>query len=220
MKLIYFFYVIIRTDFDANDYMKLTRLNIESSSGKVAEKIEEMMGVKHLMLVYEGEITQKITTAFTLLAENAMNKSSEDRMVARKVFHIMVESLQNIGKHADDKETGQALDIGAGLFIVGEDEESYIIVSGNAISNEKIMHLKNILTKVNTLDPEELKGLKQKQLIEGTFIKTDGAGVGLIDIARKIGRQIEYHFEPINDKASFLLLKIKINKVAAIKKAI
>src|SRR5665647_4026 len=49
-----------------------------------------------ITLVYEGEITHQITKAFTSLTESNMAKEEESNAVQRKVFHVMVECLQNI----------------------------------------------------------------------------------------------------------------------------
>ena len=42
-----------------------------------------------------------------------------------------------------------------------------------------------------------------------------GAGLGFIDIARKTGSPLEYHFEPLDDKNSFFLLKTSISRNSA-----
>ena len=60
-----------------------------------------------ITLVYEGEVTHQITKAFTSLTETNMQKDEEANSTQKKVFHVMVECLQNISKHADNLETEQ-----------------------------------------------------------------------------------------------------------------
>jgi len=60
------------------------------------------MKAHEITLVYEGEITHQITKAFTSLTESDMAKDDEAGSVQRKVFHVMVECLQNISKHAEN----------------------------------------------------------------------------------------------------------------------
>jgi hypothetical protein len=50
---------------------------------------------------------------------------------------------------------------------------------------------------------------------ETAISEKGGAGLGFIDIARKTGNPLEYHFEPIDEKNSFFLLKTSINKNTA-----
>ena len=63
--------------------------------------VYSQMQEREITLVYEGEITHQITKAFTSLAEMEMAKEEEESTVQRKVFHVMVECLQNVSKHAD-----------------------------------------------------------------------------------------------------------------------
>ena len=71
------------------------------------------MRAHEIKLVYEGRVTQQITKAFIALAEAQMEENSETSDVQRKVFHVMVECLQNISRHADeyedDRQTGWCL---------------------------------------------------------------------------------------------------------------
>ena len=61
-------------------------------------EIYASMRAHEVTLVYEGEITHQLTKAFTSLAELDMAKSDEDGAVQKKVFHVMVECLQNISR--------------------------------------------------------------------------------------------------------------------------
>ncbi len=149
-------------------------------------------------LVYEGEITHQITKAFTSLAENNMDRISEDLSVKKKVFHVMVECLQNLSKHSEDNEGGGlGTNSGNGIFVVGrlgENNEDYHVITGNPIENDKIPDLKELLDKINQLDKEGLKEFYKKQMREGSLSDKGGAGLGLIDIARKTGEKLDYHF--------------------------
>ena len=42
--------------------------------------------------------------------------------------------------------------------------------------------------------------------------KKGGAGLGFIDIARKSGNKLEYHFEKINDDYYFFIINSQISK--------
>src|SRR3989339_1778671 len=63
------------------------------------------MKEQRVQLVYEGEITHQITKAFTSLTETNMELDAESQSTQKKVFHVMVECLQNVGKHADCLES-------------------------------------------------------------------------------------------------------------------
>jgi len=164
------------------------------------------MRAHEINLVYEGKVTHQITKAFIALAEAQMEEDEEALRVQRTVFHVMVESLQNISRHADEYETGETVYSGKGIFMVSNTEDSYCITTGNAINNEKIPGLKEMLIQINGLDDQNLKTLYMKQMKEGRLSEKGGAGLGFIDIRRKTGEQLDYHFLPISDSVSFFLL--------------
>lgn len=166
-------------------------------------------------LVYEGEITHQITKAFTSLAENNMERLSEDLTVKKKVFHVMVECLQNLTKHSEDLNTNDTPFAGNGVFIVGKLNNIYHVITGNPINKEGIDDLKAMLDKINSLDKESLKELYKQQMKDGALSEKGGAGLGLIDIARKTGEKLEYHFEEMDEKRAFFLLKTSVVKTQA-----
>jgi hypothetical protein len=171
------------------------------------------MKTHEISLVYEGEITHQITKAFTSLTESNMAREEESGQVQRKVFHVMVECLQNISKHAEDFGTNDFLYSGRGIFMVSKGETEYTVTTGNAVDNSKIDDMKAMLEKINSMDKEELNELYKKQIKEGRLSEKGGAGLGFIDIKRKTGKRLEYHFLPIDDDISFFLLTSTIPRV-------
>lgn len=170
------------------------------------------MKAHEISLVYEGEITHQITKAFTSLAESNMAKEEESGSVQRKVFHVMVECLQNISKHADDVTDNDFLYSGRGIFMVSKGDSEYTVTTGNAVDNGKIDDLTKMLESINALDKEELNEMYKKQIKEGRLSDKGGAGLGFIDIKRKTGKPLEYHFLPINESISFFLLTSTISR--------
>lgn len=178
---------------------------------KLVDDFHRTMMEYNLNLVYEGEVDQSITKAFTALAEKNLSENNADKSTVRKVYHVMVECLQNIYKHADgvpanDEKKSQ------GIFIVGHDEGGYVVCTGNPIANDKVEGIKNMLDKINGLEPEEVKSLYKTQIREGVLSEKGGAGLGFIDISRKTGSKLEYKFETIDEISSFFILKTYIAK--------
>ena len=172
---------------------------------------EEMVN-NGFSLVYEGEFNHQITKMFTSMAERDMDKTNEEKAVKRRVFHVMVECLQNISKHADDFTSNEYLFSGRGIFLVSKNEDEYSVTTGNAVENDRIEELTEMLESINRMDKEELKQLYKRQMKEGRLSDKGGAGLGFIDIKRKTGKELEYHFLPISDDTSFFLLTSTISR--------
>ena len=70
--------------------------------------------------------------------------------------------------------------------------------------------LESRLEKLNNSSPKDLKHLFLKQMIEGELNEKGGAGLGLIDIARKSGNKLYYHFVPYDSNRYFFILGVTI----------
>jgi len=167
------------------------------------------MKANEITLVYEGEITHDITKAFTSLTETSMDKEEESSSTQRKVFHVMVECLQNISKHAEPTKEYREK---KGVFLIHKTEEFYGVTTGNIISVDKIEELKESLDYINSLDKEGLKKLHKEKIRGGILSEKQGAGLGLIDIAKKTGNPLGYNFLEIDKVTSFFILTSKIQR--------
>jgi len=165
-----------------------------------------------ITLVYEGEVNQTITKAFSSLTERSMNEDNVSSGSIKRVYHVMVECLQNICKHADDAEMKDNGLTGNGIFVVGQSEDSYTITTGNNVSNSRIDELSEMLNKLNKMDRNEVKEFYKKAILDSKLSDRGGAGLGFIDIVKRTGNEIDFHFEPIDDNTSFFILVSKINK--------
>lgn len=169
------------------------------------------MKANEIKIVYEGVITHQIIKAFIALSEAQMEQTSEPARVQRIVFHIMVECLQNISKHAcsvDENESEKS----RGIFLVGSQPDFYCITTGNIVLAENIPKLKGALDQVNNLNKDELTELYKYQMKEGRLSEKGGAGLGLIDMGRKTGNPLEYYFLTISDIYSFFVLTIRVSR--------
>lgn len=170
------------------------------------------MKEKEITLIYEGEITHDITLAFTKMTEDNLSKHDEESSVQRKVYHVMIECLQNITKHAGNTNENNQSSVGKGIFLVGRTDTEYSITSGNAIENSKLEKLSSFIDQINTLNKSELDNLYAKQIVEGTLSEKGGAGLGLIDIVRKTGRKLKYQFLHVDKDFSFFILTSYISR--------
>lgn len=170
---------------------------------------KDMTG-KKLNLVFEGEFTQEITKSVLAMTERNMDSYHEETGVKKKVFNVMVECLQNICKHSGTVKDPDK--IGRAVFMVGQEENGYFICTGNYIFSDKVEGLKAKLMEVNSLDKDGLKELYKALIRNGNLADHGGAGLGLIDMARKASSKLEYDFEKVSDTVSFYSLLIHVQR--------
>ncbi len=178
---------------------------------KFIYELHKIMQTQDLILIYEGEFTQDITKAVLSMAERNMDSSGEESSVKRKVFNVMVECLQNISKHAESFDEKSKAKNNA-IFMIGKQEKEYFITSGNIVRKDSVDSLKNKLDKINSLDKSGLKELYKEIIKAGKLSEKGGAGLGLVDMARKSGNKLKFDFEPVNQKFSFFSLQTTIHR--------
>jgi hypothetical protein len=175
-------------------------------------QIHKNMVNNRILLVYEGEINQDITKAFTTMTQKNLDEDELTSVpIKKRVYHVMVECLQNIGKHSDNIESGEPEVPGNGIFMVSRSGEGFNVITGNPIANSKIEEVTTMLNKVNQMDEEEIKAYYKKKILESRISEKGGAGLGFIDIVKKTGNKIEFHFEKLNDLTSFFIVKTLIS---------
>ncbi len=175
----------------------------------------KIMNNERIILSYDGIVSQDILLAFTTLTERRLAQNESNKKVKKIVYHVMVEYLQNIVKHTDSEriefnndEKGSFMK--SGIFVVGRKKDYYFVSSGNLILNSKIDRMINILENLNRMDLDGLNELYKYTLKDTSISERCGAGLGLIDIARKSEASFTYYFERINDKFSFFILNTDI----------
>lgn len=166
-----------------------------------------------ITLAYEGEMNHQLMKIFTNIAMGRMSEDDEKKQVSKKVFHVMIECLQNISKHAFHMNSETREDLNHGILIISKNTDNYLITTGNIVEIKKIEYLKNFLEKVNSLGKKELDNLYKNQLREGRISEKGGAGLGFIDIKRKTGQALDFHFLPVSRTHSFFLFSSSIERI-------
>ena len=169
---------------------------------------------RNIVLDFQGAISQELVVG---MAELLKNKSSQDfgrSIMVKKLFSIFIEMAQNIALysaerlHLDDRHG----DVGAGIIVVTEENKIYTITSGNLVKKEAISKIIEHCQKINGMEKEELRKFYKAQIKSSRERGKKGAGVGLIDIARKSGNAIRYGVIQVDDINSFLVLSVKIHR--------
>jgi len=139
----------------------------------------------------------------------------------RKVFSVFIELTQNINQYSAERDPLNGTDkgVGTGIIIVSEGDDSYTITSGNLVENAQLAQIRDHCDRIKTLDSEGLKKLYKEQIKRPRESGRKGAGVGLIDIARKSRSRLKYKINSIDEHHSFFELAVNIKKENDIGKA-
>lgn len=175
----------------------------------VYEYFKKMQDEK-VILYFKGEITNNLLTSILQLVDDRLERKSEDLKIKKKVFSILLECLQNIYNYQQTHEFNSE-SLQSATLMIKKTQDAYYIITGNYIESEIVESLRERLIKVNSLSTDELKDF-YKEVLSRQRMETinGGAGLGLIDMARKSGEKIDYSFDSINDKHCFYSLQVKV----------
>lgn len=175
----------------------------------VQTMLSDQMVTAGFPLVYKGPLDHESMKFFTSMAKEEIAESCPDKSTQRRIFHVMVEMIQNITKHSATSTTrGQQ---GNGLFVVGGNEKYFYVITGNVIDSDKVRDLEDAIESLNKMNKEELSKLYKTQIRGGELSVKGGAGLGLIDIIRKSENEFGYQFIRIDRDSQFFILKATIN---------
>jgi hypothetical protein len=167
--------------------------------------------IKDISVLFEGQITHQVMKVLTGLVEEQLDEVEDDR-VLRRVYHVMVESLQNINRHAESYEYKGHPYPGMGLVLVAKNSQRFQVTTGNIVENDHVEEISMFLGKLNNMIQDDLDDLYKKQMRDGILSSKGGAGLGFIDIKRKTGNPLDYSFVKIDDDTSFFIFTSTITR--------
>ena len=172
----------------------------------------------NLVLMYEGELNQKILLSMVALLEKKMEVFSETNYIRKKIVNIIIEALQNIIKYEDPVKNGTEIEQRENrpIFMVGKKDDKYLLTWGNSVHKTKVESIREKLEYIAKLDRAGLNEFYQekvKDLVEeGLEIERNSAGLGFIDITKKSGEKIQYDFRDINQDYAYFYQTVGVKR--------
>ena len=167
-----------------------------------------------VVLSFMGSITSEVINNVLENIEKKFSELKEGNIVRKKVYNVLVESLQNLFHHAEevpDIIEGIEDNRKFGLVVIKKSDNGYYIITGNFINANKIKPLKDKIDKINSLSQDELKDMYKFILNHQKLTAKGGGGLGLVDIASKTGHKIDFAFQNINKDYYFFNLDIFVS---------
>ncbi|MCL2665488.1 MAG: SiaB family protein kinase [Defluviitaleaceae bacterium] len=159
------------------------------------------------------------------LAEMVRTHLMHDQLsgnMSKAIFSVFVEQVTNILMYSAEKEKytqppeNKVVDVSIGTVIMGnktDKRDTFFVQTKNAVKNENVVFLSEKIDHLNTMDKSQLRQFyKEKMRCENDSPDSQGAGLGLIEIARRATAPISYSFEPISENLSSFTLYVEITQ--------
>lgn len=169
---------------------------------------------QRIMLSFKGDLSPDLISALLNLVEQKLLITEPEHRIRKRVFNVVMECLQNLYHHNRRVTSADAdatrTDERQGVVMIAHDSSGYSVLTGNYMAKAEVSDLKGRLDQVNGCEPDQLRDLYKSKLGDGKFTSSGGGGLGIIDIARKSGRKLEYGFVPMDNDNTFFSLNVNV----------
>jgi len=165
-----------------------------------------------VIMSFTGPFSQGIIEEIGDALRNYLENKNNSRGNIFKVFSVFIEQTQNIKNYAYQlpEQKDQEKILLSGILNIGHKEDNYFVSSGNLVKKADVENLENRLSAIQSYNKKELASVYRDKLRNSPENVSGGAGLGLLEMARKASEKIYFDFEKIDENYSFFTLTIKI----------
>lgn len=169
-----------------------------------------LMANQSIITAYLGNFDHFTTTSLLQNFKKRMSDLETSTAINKRIYKIMVESIENIGRHKVSKIVHCEVPSDSAIFLLAKQQNVFYISTGNYIEENKVETLRQKIDTINGFNRTDLKKYYKQVLLESKQNNTIGAGIGLIDIVLKTGKPLKYCFLKISEQYSFFILEATI----------
>lgn len=162
---------------------------------------------KKVLISHVGELDQDKVNSISTVVEAQMENLAVSKSAVKKIFNIVIETLQNICLHGEKDNNGYQMT----FFVIGKVGNEYNIHSGNIVTSAQAERLNRRLNAIKSLNDSDLKKQYMDVLSNGELSSKGGAGLGFLTIALKSGNRMDFEFEALNKDYSLFSLHSKVS---------
>jgi len=178
------------------------------------ENLVSDLDIRGAILYYKGNIDSEVINKALDSVEDKLLSTHENPRLRKKVYNVLVESLQNLYHHADHVPDGFSKAKKPdryGLVLMAKTTRGYRITTCNFVTASRVNDLETKIRKINDSSADEIKELYKDVLNHQEITDKGLGGLGLIDIARKTGNKLGFEFKKYDDAHSVFCLSAEID---------
>lgn len=171
--------------------------------------LRETYNQQNILLCFNGPFSQGLIEEIGLALRRYLQSEAATSSAAIDVFAAYIELTQNIREYALAQNYSENL--ASATIVVGRDQEGrYEISAGNIVEPQDAEKLLERVQALASLDKAQLKAAYKEQLRKPRS-ENEGAGLGLIDLARKASAPISCGIQPIDsEQKTFFSIRVVI----------
>lgn len=175
------------------------------------QQLKKSLEEYKVLICFSGQFSQGIVEQLCDSIKGQVTEGEGTKYNPMKVISIFVEQAQNIInyniKNINHKYYDQLLE--SSIVTIGKSADGFFITSGNIIDSKDLDPLVHKIEFLNSLKPDELKKYYKETMKRDSNVEIErGAGLGLIQMARKAKLPLEYQNYSINDELSYFQINV------------
>jgi len=165
-----------------------------------------------VLISFSGRFSQEIIEELGDAVKKYLETEPLSQTHTYNVFSVFIEQTQNIKNYSAQKSHSPLGDriANSGIVAIGKNETGYFVSSGNLIESTDVPLLVARLKEIVAEDKPGLKKLYKEQMKKTIPPGAAGAGLGLIDMARKASLPVEYSMIKIDEEVFFFTLTVQV----------
>ena len=172
--------------------------------------LTKMLAQQHISLCYSGYLSEEVLAGLADALRSKMAADNQDENVRKRVFSVFIEQVQNVMRYSADRlEDTDGTDHRFGIVTFGV-HDKFFVLTGNRMLTTDAERLRAKLEEIRNLNKEDLRAYYREQLNAPQEEGDKSAGLGLIEIARRVSQPFEFDFILLDDDTSFFCLKAYI----------
>ncbi|MEW5773004.1 MAG: biofilm regulation protein kinase SiaB [Thermodesulfobacteriota bacterium] len=170
--------------------------------------LRETFDQQQIMVCFNGPINAALIQEIGRALRDYLNLQQEKPTAVSDIFAVYIEMTQNIRRYAE-QHPGLAGAANA-VIVVSRDQGCYVVSAGNMVTPEDGEALTRRVAELAAMDGAALKATFKAQLRQPRESLGAGAGLGLIDIARKAASPLRSALRSVDAERSFFSLRVAL----------
>ncbi|GIV38589.1 MAG: hypothetical protein KatS3mg033_0389 [Thermonema sp.] len=178
------------------------------------------MKMEQIILCFHGKLNNEMIQYFIKIMDLNLIQCEVRKVQRRRIISVMIESLQNV-IHYNARLQEEANEVEQHTYFIfyhsstGQEAPVYRLLVSNPV---KEAHIQNLKARLETIKKQAVDSLHEEQLkiLEHKSVKADenqhhGAGIGLIDMARRCYGNFDYNFYDFNNNFKYFTIQFVFN---------
>jgi Family of unknown function (DUF6272) len=158
--------------------------------------LREFFSGERILICFNGPISRTLIGEIGIALKDHIESTQSHQTAAIDVFSVYIEMSQNIRHYAARKGYSD-IEAAATVVIAEVEDVHYSVSAGNLVDINDGEALLKRIQELAPLDKAQLKALYKQQLrMPREDSQTSGAGLGLIEMARKASAPLEAKLDP------------------------